>query len=258
MTNKRIYGLILALIACVLAAQTTAKPQAGQPASAFKAPDAIDFRAASIMSEGVRMHAELFSLKSLASKQLPTIIQAHGWGGTAAGFRRDAIDLANRYPEVVQAIAMQHVPALEAAQRACELDPSSAVACRIAAELALQMARPADALHVLQALSADAPRDHDYFNALGNALFQTGDPRQAVTANLARVGVKVQLEAESKAIWFPKVLRRGHRLRTPAGFSVVQRSCHLSSTQAEQYCSLSCDAVGALVAPLAVNPAAGC
>ncbi|MEK6303562.1 MAG: alpha/beta fold hydrolase [Acidobacteriota bacterium] len=96
MTNKRIHALIIAFVACMLAVHTTARPQAGQqPAAAFKAPDALDFRAASIMSEGVRMHAELFSLKSLAGKQLPTIIQAHGWGGTAAGFRRDAIDLAN-------------------------------------------------------------------------------------------------------------------------------------------------------------------
>ena len=47
------------------------------------------------MSEGVRMYGELFSLKTLAGKKLPTIIQAHGWGGTAAGFRRDSIDLAN-------------------------------------------------------------------------------------------------------------------------------------------------------------------
>lgn len=47
------------------------------------------------MSEGVRLQAEVFSLKSLAGKPLPTIIMAHGWGGTAAAFRRDAIDLAN-------------------------------------------------------------------------------------------------------------------------------------------------------------------
>ena len=70
-------------------------PQAGQqPAATFKAPDTIDFRSANIMSEGVRLHAELFSLKTLAGKQLPTVIMAHGWGGTAAGFRRDAIELA--------------------------------------------------------------------------------------------------------------------------------------------------------------------
>jgi dienelactone hydrolase len=34
-------------------------------------------------------------LKSLAGKPLPAIIQAHGWGGTAANFRWDALALAN-------------------------------------------------------------------------------------------------------------------------------------------------------------------
>src|SRR5579862_1745548 len=67
----------------------------------------------------------------------------------------------------------QYTVALEAAQRACELDRTSPVACRMAADLALQMARPADALRALQGLSEEAPRDHDYYNALGNALFQT-------------------------------------------------------------------------------------
>ena len=96
MTNKRTQALIVAFAACLFAVPTIARAHAGQqPASAFKTPETIEFRSASIMSEGVRMHAELFSLKSLAGKQLPTIIQAHGWGGTAAGFRRDAIDLAN-------------------------------------------------------------------------------------------------------------------------------------------------------------------
>jgi predicted O-linked N-acetylglucosamine transferase (SPINDLY family) len=85
----------------------------------------------------------------------------------------------------------QHVPALEAAQRACELDRTSTIACRIAAELALQMARPAQALAVLEALSEDAPRDHDYYNALGNALFQTRQPRQAVDAYFQALTLKV-------------------------------------------------------------------
>ena len=71
-------------------------PAAGRqaPAGGFKAPDNIDFRSANVISEGVRLHAELFSQKPLAGKQLPTIIMAHGWGGTAANFRRDAVDLA--------------------------------------------------------------------------------------------------------------------------------------------------------------------
>src|SRR5262249_19722391 len=71
-------------------------PAAARPAQAgaFKAPDNIDFRTANVISEGVRLQAEIFSLKTLAGKQLPTVIMAHGWGGTAANFRRDAIDLA--------------------------------------------------------------------------------------------------------------------------------------------------------------------
>src|SRR5207244_1122654 len=64
------------------------------PAASYKAPDNIEFRTANIISEGVRLQAELFSLKSSAGKSLPTIIMAHGWGGVAANFRRDAVDLA--------------------------------------------------------------------------------------------------------------------------------------------------------------------
>ena len=65
------------------------------PASNFKAPDNIEFRTANIISEGVRLQAELFSLKTLTGKPLPTVIMAHGWGGTAANFRWDALALAN-------------------------------------------------------------------------------------------------------------------------------------------------------------------
>ncbi len=65
------------------------------PSAGFKAPENLDFRTAKVVSEGVRLQAELFSLKTLAGKPLPTIIMAHGWGGTAANFRRDAIALAN-------------------------------------------------------------------------------------------------------------------------------------------------------------------
>ena len=40
----------------------------------FTPPEDIDFRNASIISEGTRMSAELFSLKSSAGKKLPTIL----------------------------------------------------------------------------------------------------------------------------------------------------------------------------------------
>src|SRR4029453_5951241 len=68
--------------------------RAQQPAQPFTAPDDLDFRKANVMSEGVRLTAELYSLKSATGKQLPTIIMSHGWGGTVANLRREALDFA--------------------------------------------------------------------------------------------------------------------------------------------------------------------
>jgi dienelactone hydrolase len=56
----------------------------------FTPPAEIDYRKADIYSEGTRMSAELFSLKSLAGKKLPTVLMAHGWGGVKASLRPDA------------------------------------------------------------------------------------------------------------------------------------------------------------------------
>jgi dienelactone hydrolase len=52
------------------------------------------FRVVSPMSEGVRLHAELFYPKAQEGRKLPTVVMAHGWGGVAALLRRDASDLA--------------------------------------------------------------------------------------------------------------------------------------------------------------------
>ncbi len=101
---KNLIKLILLTITLVtLANAQQANPQRPpdpaavrqSPASTFKAPDNIEFRTANIVSEGVRLQAELFSLKTLTGKPLPTVIMAHGWGGTAANFRWDALALAN-------------------------------------------------------------------------------------------------------------------------------------------------------------------
>ncbi len=63
-------------------------------APAFVPPENINYRKQTIVSEGTRMAAELFSLKSLDGKKLPTIIMCHGWGGTAAALRPDALVFA--------------------------------------------------------------------------------------------------------------------------------------------------------------------
>ena len=95
MLTKTSYRLFIFIaLAGTFSSMVTAQA-VGQPQLAgFQVPDSIDFRTATVVSEGVRLQAQLFSLKSLSGKQLPTIIMAHGWGGTAANFRRDASDLA--------------------------------------------------------------------------------------------------------------------------------------------------------------------
>jgi hypothetical protein len=60
----------------------------------YKPPEDIALRKATIISEGTRMAAELFSLKANGDRPLPTIIMCHGWGGVAERLRPDAIAFA--------------------------------------------------------------------------------------------------------------------------------------------------------------------
>jgi dienelactone hydrolase len=60
----------------------------------FKAPDDITYRSENILSDGTRMAAELFAPKDAGDKKLPTIVMSHGWGGTAASLRPDAVVFA--------------------------------------------------------------------------------------------------------------------------------------------------------------------
>jgi uncharacterized protein len=60
----------------------------------FTPPENIAYRKADVMSEGVRLTAEIYSLKELGARPLPTIIMSHGWGGTAALLRQQALDFA--------------------------------------------------------------------------------------------------------------------------------------------------------------------
>ena len=85
----------------------------------------------------------------------------------------------------------KHVDALAAAQRAFELDRASLPACRFAAELLLQMNRPAEALATLEALAPEVARDHEFHNDHGNALFQVKRPRDAVDAFFRALALKV-------------------------------------------------------------------
>jgi uncharacterized protein len=66
------------------------------PQPKFTPPDSIEFRNVDIYSEGTRMHGETFLAKANADGQKRAcLIMAHGWGGTTAAMRRDAMAFAN-------------------------------------------------------------------------------------------------------------------------------------------------------------------
>jgi hypothetical protein len=83
---------LIALVVLALTNQLSLLAQ--QPAAPYKPPDTIAYRTANIMSEGVRLSAEVYSLKELTGKRLPTVILCHGWGGTGVLLRRQALDFA--------------------------------------------------------------------------------------------------------------------------------------------------------------------
>ena len=64
------------------------------PQPQFTAPDTVDFHNVDIYSEGTRMHGETFIGKDRAGQKRPCIVMAHGWGGTTANLRRDALAFA--------------------------------------------------------------------------------------------------------------------------------------------------------------------
>jgi dienelactone hydrolase len=82
-------GLVALLIAL-----TCLPPARPADPPAVKTPDDVSFRTANIISEGTRMAAEVFAPKTPKADKLPTIVMSHGWGGTAAALRPDAIKFA--------------------------------------------------------------------------------------------------------------------------------------------------------------------
>jgi uncharacterized protein len=60
----------------------------------YRPPQGIVFKATDFLSENVRLTAQWFYAAENKGRKLPTIIIAHGWGGTAATLREDAIDFA--------------------------------------------------------------------------------------------------------------------------------------------------------------------
>src|SRR5215469_15719911 len=81
---------VFVLSCCFFSANLLAQ----EPQSEFKPPDDVEFRTENILSDGTRMSAEVFAPLKRAADKLPTVVMSHGWGGTAAALRPDAIVFA--------------------------------------------------------------------------------------------------------------------------------------------------------------------
>jgi pimeloyl-ACP methyl ester carboxylesterase len=57
-------------------------------------PADIAYRRATVISEGIRLAADCYTLKENEGKALPTILMSHGWGGEASMLRSDALAFA--------------------------------------------------------------------------------------------------------------------------------------------------------------------
>lgn len=82
----------LAGVCCALLLPAARPPAAhGQAeAASYKPSEGIAFRRATVVSDGSRLAAEVFSPKEAGDKALPTVVMSHGWGGTAQQLRPDA------------------------------------------------------------------------------------------------------------------------------------------------------------------------
>ena len=79
-------ALLLSLALCA-AVRSDAAP--------FSPPEEVSYRTADVISEGVRLSAEVFAPANAAGGgKLPTVVMCHGWGGLAESLRPDAVVFA--------------------------------------------------------------------------------------------------------------------------------------------------------------------
>ena len=123
-------------------------------------------------------------------------LQASQWAAAVSEFER-AARLAPQDALMRLNLARAHAraghsgPAIEAAREALRLDPASPIACRVLAEYLVQENRFEEAAAVFDAYPADAPRDFDFYNAHGNALFQSKRLQDAVGVFFQALSLKI-------------------------------------------------------------------
>lgn len=126
-------------------------------------------------------------LKAMQARQFATAIGEFERG--AALSPRDALMQLNLARARLQTGRL--ADAIAAAREAVRLDPASPLACRLLADYLLQQNHAAEAAAVFDAYPATAPRDHDWFNAQGNACFQAQRLQDAVSAFFQALALKI-------------------------------------------------------------------
>jgi predicted O-linked N-acetylglucosamine transferase (SPINDLY family) len=81
--------------------------------------------------------------------------------------------------------------AIISARRAFTAEPSNTLACRMLADALLKQNRAAEAAAVFDAFPPDAPRDHDWYNDCGIAMFQARRLQDAVNAYFQALALKI-------------------------------------------------------------------
>ena len=123
-------------------------------------------------------------------------MQARAWAQARSEFER-ATQLAPQDGLMWMNLARAHLqtgdlsPATEAAQQALKVNPRDPLACRLVAECLGRTNRFEEAAVVFDQFPADAPRDHDWHNAHGNALFQSRRLQDAVSAFFQALALKI-------------------------------------------------------------------
>jgi predicted O-linked N-acetylglucosamine transferase (SPINDLY family) len=123
-------------------------------------------------------------------------LQASQWAAAVAEFQR-ATRLAPHDALMRLNLARAHAraghsgAAIEAAREALQIDPASPLTCRVLAEYLGHENRFDEAAAVFDAFPADAPRDFDFHNAHGNALFQAKRPQEAVGVFFQALSLKI-------------------------------------------------------------------
>lgn len=122
--------------------------------------------------------------------------RAGRWPAAVLEFER-AVKMAPLDPVYHLNLARAHArlnhndAAIASAQRSFELDPASPLACRILSEYLTRQYRYTEAADCFDRLSADAPRDDEFYSAHGVALFSCGKLQESIAVFFKSLALKI-------------------------------------------------------------------